>query len=57
MQTSTYREDVVQSYKSQSFGLSVSYRFGELKDQIKKVSKTIENDDVKGGGGQGGGGN
>ncbi|MDR3651571.1 MAG: TonB-dependent receptor [Paludibacter sp.] len=56
LQTADYREDYTQSYKAQSFGLSVSYRFGELKDQIKKVSKTIENDDVKGGSQSGGGG-
>jgi len=27
-----------------------------MKNQIKKVERTITNDDVKGGGGQGGGG-
>lgn len=32
---------------------SVSYRFGSLKEQIKKVRRSISNDDVKGGGGQG----
>lgn len=35
---------------------SVSYRFGTLKEQIKKVQRGISNDDVKGGGGGGGGG-
>ena len=55
-QTLDYRSDYSASYQSRSFALSVSYRFGQLKDQIKKVSKTIENDDVKGGGNQGGGG-
>ena len=55
--TTDYRVDSEQSMKAQSYGLSVSYRFGQLKDQIKKVSKTIENNDVKGGGAQGGGGN
>lgn len=55
-QTIDYRVDYNQSMIVQSFGLSVSYKFGELKDQIKKVSKTIENDDVKSGGAQGGGG-
>jgi outer membrane receptor protein involved in Fe transport len=61
LKTTDYIANDISSYQSRSFGLSVSYRFGELKDQIKKVSKTIENDDVKGGGGgaggQGGGGN
>lgn len=57
-QTVDYRSDYIQSMKAQSFGLSISYRFGELKEQIKKVQNTIQNDDVKGGGGnQGGGGN
>ena len=40
-----------------SFGISVSYRFGEMKEQIKKASRGIKNDDSMGGGqgGQGGG--
>lgn len=49
-QTATYMEEQIQSYKAQSFGLSVTYRFGELKEQIKKVSNSIQNDDLKGGG-------
>lgn len=41
----------------QSFRISISYRFGELKSNIKKVQRTISNDDVSGGSGaQGGGG-
>lgn len=39
-------------------GLSVSFRFGELKAQMKKVQRSISNDDSMGGGqsgGQGGG--
>ena len=55
-QTADYRSSSVGTYISRSFGLSVSYKFGQLKDQIKKVERTITNDDVKGGGGQGGGG-
>lgn len=44
-------------FESRSFGISVSYRLGELKASVKKAARTIENDDVKGGGGgQGGGG-
>lgn len=31
--------------------LNVSYRFGNLKSQVKKVNKSITNDDLKGGGG------
>jgi hypothetical protein len=36
--------------------MNVSYRFGEMKAQIKKVERGISNDDVKGGGSSGGGG-
>lgn len=35
------------------FGLSVSYRIGELKASVKKAVRTITNDDVKSGGGSG----
>lgn len=55
--TSDYLSNYNQSMKAQSFRLSISYKFGELKDQIKKVEKTIQNDDVIGGGGNKGGGN
>lgn len=33
---------------SREFRLNVSYRFGMLKEKIKKVRRTIKNDDVKG---------
>ena len=36
--------------------LSISYRFGTMKESIKKVQRGISNDDVKGGGGGEGGG-
>lgn len=39
------------------FSIGVSYRFGELKERIKSVSKTISNTDLMEGGGSGGGGN
>ena len=39
---------------SRGFRISVSYRFGSLKAQVKKSAKTIENDDVVGGASQGG---
>ncbi|MDR0834357.1 MAG: outer membrane beta-barrel family protein [Candidatus Symbiothrix sp.] len=45
------------SVKAQFFGMSVSYRFGEMKAQIKKVTRGISNDDNMGGGNSGGGGN
>ncbi len=34
--------------------ISISYRFGNMKEGIKKVQRGISNDDVKGGGGGGG---
>ena len=55
-QTADYRLNTAESYISRAFGLSVSYRFGEMKNQIKKVERSITNDDVKGGGAQSGGG-
>jgi outer membrane receptor for ferrienterochelin and colicin len=43
----------------QEVRLSISYRFGTMKEAIKKVQRGISNDDVKGGGGgeSGSGGN
>ena len=38
-------------YSRQRFGISVSYRIGELKASVKKAARSISNDDVKGGGG------
>lgn len=44
-------------YPNRSFGMSISYRIGELKASVKKAARSISNDDVKGGGEtQGGGG-
>ena len=40
---------------SRQFGVSVSYRFGSLSTRVKKADKTIENDDLIGGGKQSGG--
>ena len=42
-------------YTRQRFGFSISYRIGELKASVKKATRSISNDDVKGGGGNGGG--
>ena len=36
------------------FGISVSYRFGSLKNSVKKADKTIQNDDLIGSGKQSG---
>ena len=38
--------------KASTFGVSMSLRLGELSAGVKKAQKTIENDDVKGGGGK-----
>ena len=45
----------VQKFLSRQFGISISWRFGEMKAQIKKAERGISNDDVKEGGGSGGG--
>lgn len=34
-------------YSRQRFGVSISYRIGELKASVKKAARTISNDDVK----------
>jgi hypothetical protein len=47
---STYR------YPAREARISISYRFGSMKEAIKKVQRGISNDDVKGGGGGEGGG-
>ncbi|MDR0371843.1 MAG: TonB-dependent receptor [Prevotellaceae bacterium] len=60
-ESTTYKENNYSTYNfsssiARSYSLSVSYRFGEMKEQIKKASRTISNDDLKGGEGQGGSG-
>ena len=35
------------SYNPCRFGLSVSWRIGELSSGVKKAERSIENDDVK----------
>lgn len=37
-------------YPNRYFGVSISYRIGELKASVKKAARSINNDDVKGGG-------
>lgn len=49
-------QDSWNRYTRQRFGVSVSYRIGELKASVKKAARTISNDDVKSSGGEGGGG-
>lgn len=45
----------VSKYDNQRFGISLSYRIGELKASVKKAARSISNDDVKGGGSGSGG--
>ena len=51
-----FTQDSWNRYTRQRFGVSVSYRIGELKASVKKAARTISNDDAKGCGGEGGGG-
>ncbi len=48
----------ISHYPAREGRISISYRFGNMKESIKKVQRGISNDDVKGGGsgGEGGGG-
>lgn len=41
-----YRQDISYS-PTRTLGIGISYRFGNLKDAIKKVKRGIRNDDVK----------
>ena len=57
-QTNQFRSTSNYSYLARNFRIGVSYKFGEMKQQIKKVQRGINNDDVKSGqsgGGEGGG--
>lgn len=55
----TYGEGFTRSmenkFSRRRYGVSVSYRIGELRAQVKKAARTISNDDVKSGGESGGG--
>jgi len=55
--TPDFRYESIMNNRVRSFGISVSYRFGEMKSQIKKTQRGISNDDTMSGGqgGQGGG--
>ena len=48
--TDTFRSWNKNKYYNLGYALSISWRFGELKTQVKKTSRTINNDDVKSGG-------
>jgi outer membrane receptor protein involved in Fe transport len=49
MQTDMYYQQTDMVVKGRYFGFTASYRFGEMKAQIKKAQRGISNDDVKGG--------
>ncbi|MDR1406699.1 MAG: TonB-dependent receptor family protein [Tannerella sp.] len=44
--TETYYQRSVNAWKERELRISVSYRFGEMKTQIKKTKRSIVNDDV-----------
>lgn len=46
----------IESWRARDFSIRVSYKFGTLKETIKKVRRGISNDDLKGGESGGGGG-
>ena len=53
-ESASFRQTSWGKYRSSMISFSVSYRLGSLKASVKKAARTIENDDVKGGGGNGG---
>ena len=54
--TDTFRSWSESKNQQRSFGLNISWRFGELKAQVKKTARSINNDDVKSGGNSSSGG-
>ena len=53
--TNQYSSFSKSTFKVGQFGFSISYRFGEMKTQIKKAKRGINNDDaMSSGGGEGG---
>lgn len=46
-ETDTYRSDNLSRRVAPNVHFNISYRFGEMKEQIKKVERSIHNDDVK----------
>jgi hypothetical protein len=49
-----FRQESNSRYVQQWFSLNISYRIGELKASVRKAERSISNDDVKGGGSNGG---
>lgn len=48
LNTPVVSEIISSQEHNQSFGVTVSYRFGSFNAQVKKVNKTIQNDDLTG---------
>jgi outer membrane receptor protein involved in Fe transport len=48
--TDTFRSWSESKQQQRSYGLNISWRFGELKTQVKRTARSITNDDVKSGG-------
>ncbi|MDR0824241.1 MAG: outer membrane beta-barrel family protein, partial [Prevotella sp.] len=56
IETAAFRQRSIYTYSARSVGISVSFRFGEMKAQIQKTKRGINNDDVMSGGDNGQGG-
>jgi len=52
----TFHQNSVTSYSNRMLRVNLSYRFGQMKGEIKKAKRGIKNDDVKSGGSSTGGG-
>jgi len=48
-QTDLFYQRIDMIVPGRYFGVNVSYRFGEMKEQVKKAKRSITNDDVKAG--------
>ena len=55
-ETETFLSKSTTNYPRRRYGVGVSYRIGNLKASVKKVARSINNDDVKSGGDSSGGG-
>ncbi len=52
----TFHQNSISSYSNRMLRFNLSYRFGQMKGEIKKAKRGIKNEDVKSGGGTTGGG-
>lgn len=50
----TFHQNSVTTYSNRMLRFNLSYRFGQMKGEIKKAKRGIKNDDVKSGGSTGG---